>query len=154
MTERAATPSADVMTRMVKIGGLPFLSKVSIFAVRNWRKIPDNLNNDDAVAQGLLSPELIELIMGIVMGLFQDCFANASHSAWNRMQTYLSSKEMERVSDNVRLNFFIKRALHDLGIPRESGDVVAIRRALVTVAAGTSKEDFQTAQAEALFLTI
>lgn len=133
---------------------LPNLTKSAITIVRHWQNVPVAVTDEDALAQGLITPEMIQLIMQIVQEMMQNCLSNTHASAWSRIVNYANGKEMDRLGDNVRLNWLVDRWMVRLGMPRESGDVVLVRKALTDVGIGLKPDEFQKVQTEVLFLTI
>ena len=133
---------------------LPNVTKQAILIARHWRQVPDAVSNDDALAQGIITPEMLQLIMQIVQDLMQNCLSNNQASAWSRVVNYGNGKPMDRLGDDIRLNWIIDRWMVRLGIPRETGDVVIIRKAITETGTSLKPEDFDKVQMEILFYTV
>lgn len=142
------------VVRDISFVSMPLLSQTAFAIARQWRTIPDTVSDDDALAQGLISPEFIELIMVIIQTIMQDCLDNQPSRGWGRIRAYLDSRERDRMGDNTRLNWLIDRWVVRLGVARDRGDVVEIRRAMVTTVNGMNENQFRALQTEILFLTI
>jgi len=135
-------------------GSLPSMTKHCMAAARKWQSVPDNVSDTDALAQGIITPEMLQLIMQVVQQLMQGCLSNSRAAAWSRIVGYRGAKEIDRLGDHLRMNGIINNWMDRLGIPRDVGDVVSIRRAITQTADGITQDDFNQVQAEALFLTI
>lgn len=136
-------------------GSLPRLTKSAFLAARQINKIPTEISDDDALAQGLITPAMIELIMQIVQEIIQGCLDNNAGMAWRRVRGYLdSNKLMDRLGDQIRFNWMIDRWMNRLGVARDRGDVVFFREAIVQTAAALKQDDFNALQTEVLWLTI
>jgi len=144
------------MTTDATFTSLPLLSKTALHAVRRWQNLPDALNDDDALSQGIITPEMLQLIMQIIQELMQNCLSNSTSAAFNRVQAYMNNttRPLDRLGDQVRLNWIIDRWMVRLGVPRDTGDVVTIRNAIESVASGVQMDTFKALQTEVLWLTI
>jgi hypothetical protein len=130
------------------------LTTQALAIARRWQKVDDTVSDDDALAQGLITPEMLQLIMQVIQQLMQNCLANNKMQAWNRVQAYLRSKPTDRLIDDTRFNWLIDRWMTRLAIPRDIGDVSSIRAAIISVAGSVSADVFGQVQTEVLFYTI
>jgi hypothetical protein len=135
---------------------MPSLSKAAMAICRKWQQLPDALNDDDALAQGLISPDQLALIMQIIQDVMQNCLPNSRGAALQRLRGYTNNahRPTDRLGDQIRLNWTIDRWMGKLAIPRETGDVVAVRRAIEDNANGIEDQKFYDLQTEVLWLTI
>lgn len=128
------------------------------FAMRVARKIKDvddSMTDNDALRGGIITPELIELIISIVNDLMQNCFSNNARRSWDRVSSYVNATSpMDRMGDNVRLGWIIDRWMVRSGARRDRGDVTEYRNAIASVAAELKESDFIAVQDESLFLTV
>jgi hypothetical protein len=132
----------------------PTLAKAAVRAIRKWQAIPDEFDDDEVLAQQLISPELLELVMQIITEVVLNCLDNNKTLAWRRVKTHTEAKHLDRLMNNMRLNGLIDRWLERTGIPRERGDVVALRESLVLAAKESNEEELQNIQLETLWIGI
>lgn len=135
--------------------------KFAVAAVRRWQSVPEKnedgtpMTDEQAVSGGFVTPEMIELIMLVVNQLLTRCLDNQRQRAWRRVRGFLdSNNEFNRMADNVLLLRNIDLWVGKLAIPRETGDVKAIRQSLVETAKDLTQDDFGAIQDESLFLAI
>lgn len=133
---------------------MPSMSKAAMKVARQWQNVPESLSDEEVLAQGLIPPEVIELVMQIFLEVIMNCLDNNQVSAFRRIQIFQSAKKIDRMADNLRLNTMINRWFTHLGRPREPGDVVALREAIANAVSGVSQEDFAKVQNEALWVGI
>jgi hypothetical protein len=126
----------------------PTLAKASIRVLRKWQSLPEAASDDDLLAQGLISPEMIELIMQIITSLMNNCMDNNTKMAMKRIKAHLDGKAMDRLANNMRLNGLVDKWLYTMGIPRERGDVVVVRESLVLAAGSLTEQELSNIQTE------
>jgi hypothetical protein len=126
----------------------PNLAKAAVKAIRNWQGIPADLDDDAVLAQELISPELLELVMQIITSLITDCLDNNKVLAWRRVSTHVAAKPLERLANNMRMNGVINKWLFQLGVARDRGDVVALRESLVAAASEANEKQLADIQTE------
>jgi hypothetical protein len=133
----------------------PTLAKAAVKVVRKWQGIPADIDDDTALAQGIISPELLELVMQILTDMITNCFdSNSSFLAWRRIKGHFESKKIERLSNNMLLNSTINKWLFNLGVSRDRGDIVALRESLVLSAQESNEQEFAQIQQEVLSWTL
>src|SRR5262245_51619667 len=133
---------------------LPSTSKAAMRAAREWQRVPEALTDDEVLAQGLIPPEVLELVMQIVMDVIMNCLDNNRSIAWRRVQNYRSAKRENRIGDNLRLNLLVNLWMTRLGYPRESGDVVHLRESIVKMVDGSDETEFEKVQTEIMWMGI
>jgi hypothetical protein len=133
---------------------LPASAKFSLRVCRKWKGIDDAVSDDDVINQALIDPNLVALILQIVQQVIS-CIPNSKMQGFNRVKSFLTLKPMEKLADQMRLHSITNYWLLNLGVPREAGDVVAIRNAM-SEAAGElqTADDFAKIQTEILWTTI
>lgn len=126
----------------------PTLAKAATRVVRKWHSIPDAITDEDALAQGIITPQMIELIMQIVTSLLNGCLNKPTASALKQIQDHIGGNPMSRLANNMRLNGLVDKWLYTMGTPRERGDVVMIRESLVSAAGSTDNAELSAIQQE------
>lgn len=126
-----------------------------VFAIaRTWQQVPDEMGDGEALAQGLITPEMIMLILSMLPDLLA-CLSNRSAAAMSRIRAYQNAgSEMNRMADTIRFNWLIDRAMYRMGHLRSSGDVNSLRLAFVQDSETLDERTYQGIQRELLFLTI
>lgn len=133
---------------------LPANVKFALKVARRWQQIPAQMTDDDALAGGFLTPEMLQLILTIAMSFFQDCLPNQPAVAWSRIKNFTSTKPMDRLSDEIRMSWIVDRWMQRMAFPRDKGDVRMISKAIAEEAAGSSEQEFRAVQNEMLFMTV
>lgn len=137
-----------------EFGALPSSTRFAFLAARKWHQVDDAIGDDDALAQGLITPETLLLLMQIIQEVMK-CLSNSSARSWQRVKSHVDSvKPLDKLADQMRLNGMINVWLTNLGIPREAGDVVMVREALAQMASGMQEAEFNKVKAEMLFYAI
>lgn len=122
---------------------------------RRWQGVPSTMSDDEALAKGFITPQMIELVLAIITELMQNCFSNRPASAWGRVRSFIDNiKPLDTVQDRVRLSWIADRWMSRLGFARDRGDVVEIREALIAEANDMKETEFNSVQLEVLFLTV
>ena len=129
---------------------LPATSKVAFQIARDWHHIDPSIKDDDVLAQGLITPDQILMIMQIIQEVMK-CLSNSKLRAFQRAKMFANAKPLDRLADAMRLHSFINNWADRLAQPRESGDVVMIREAIISNVNGMQQKDFEAVQAEVLF---
>jgi hypothetical protein len=150
-----SSPSVQAVAEPREFNSMPKSMGFAMKVARKWQEIPDSVTDDQALAQGFITPEQLQLILVIVQDMMQNCFSNQSMTAWKRIRTYLdTSKEMDRMADSIRMVWLVDRWFGRLGIARDRGDVKLLQVALVQTSGAVTEADFRGVQTEMLFLTI
>lgn len=135
-------------------GSCPNCTERAFRVARRWANVPDEMSNEEAMLRGFITPEMLLMIMTIINEVFQ-CLSNRPMDAFRRVRGYVEeTREVNRLGDSVRLTWMIDRWMIRLGHPRDRGDVVELRNAIVEDAETMSEAEFQSLQTEMLFLTI
>lgn len=144
------------MSDVIVFGSMPASTKAAFRAARKLMRVDENMSNEDALAKGIIPPELIDLLMQMLQDWLQGCLSSQNRTfLFKRIRSYVEeTREFNRIGDNVRLNGTINAWLNRMGYPRRSGDVVAIRKAVVEAAAEMKEEEFDQLQTEIMFLVI
>jgi hypothetical protein len=149
------TPPDEITSDLVlaQFNSLPSSTSAAMRIARRWQHVPDTTTDEQALTQGLITPEMLVLVMQIVQSLMANCMSNTPARAWQRLRGYIdATKELDRIGDTVRLNGVIDKWMARLGYPRESGDIVEVRKALILEGAGSKQEEFNQVQVEMLWV--
>jgi hypothetical protein len=142
-----------VAERSFSFGSMPTASQHAMQIARKWQGVPDSIGDVEAINRGIISPDMIMLIMTILNEVMQNCFSSKPLAAWERVQIYNSSRPMDRLADNTRLMWMVDRWMMRTGYPRDRGDVADITAVLTKHAANMREEEFKNVQTELLWLT-
>lgn len=143
------------MSETLVYGSMPASTGIAFRIARRIQGVEEGTEDGDALAQGIIPPELLDFLMQLLQDWLQGCMNSTRVSAWKRIRGYVDeTRPLNRIGDNARMNGTINAWLTRMGYPRRSGDVVAIRNAVVGVASEMTEQEFAELQNEINFLTI
>lgn len=149
-----AAAQQEFVTSKFEATSLPANVAFAVKVARRWQQVPADMSDTDAMAQGFLTPEMIQLILTITLSMFQDCLPNQPTLAFRRVQNFQAAKPMDKLGDEVRLNWLVDRWMLRMAFPRDKGDVRMISKALSEEGASAKEADFRAVQTEMLFMTV
>lgn len=130
-------------------------SRAAVRIARRWGNVPDTMSNDEAFASGLLTIIAVQIALAILQEVLTNCLANQRNAAWTRVRAFVGERRpAARLADEMRLAWMADRWMGRLGHPRERGDVVALRAAIIDEAGDITPEEFAAIHGEVLFLTM
>lgn len=148
-------PAAPATAPPIMSTSCPCMFKQAMQVVRRWQRVPEDISDEQALARGLITPEMLELAMALLQQVLESCLENFTLRAFSRVRTWaLEMNPVARLGDDVRLASLVNRWFKHLGIPRDTGDVRALREAVRAQAQDITLEEFSDLQTEALWLTI
>ncbi len=132
---------------------IPNSMEFAFKVARRIEGIEDIVSDEEALAK--IDPAMLELILQIIQQIL-GCMENSRSRTYNRIKNHLGlpRNAINRIAEQMRMNTIINVWFAALGVPREAGDVVAIREAMSFVAQSLDENKVGQMQTELMWMTI